>query len=159
MLSYTQHVIEASNSLFCNPPEKDRIRTVSRRTKPNSRTAFIGEQPNPWKPIHLQDAMSRHRGAKRLRRYELLGVISLLSLAYLWSVDREPFHTVLPGHYGRLSSLFDLYVLQSGKLLPLRSPSHFRRDWAYLRTLPVLFRKRPPQSNYQLDTVPSTFTM
>ena len=49
-------------------PKKDRIRTVSRRTKPNSRTAFIGEQPNPWKPIHLQDAMSRHRGAKRLRR-------------------------------------------------------------------------------------------
>ena len=48
--------------------EKDRIRTVSQRTKPNSRTAFIGEQPNPWKLLHLQDAMSRHRGAKRLRR-------------------------------------------------------------------------------------------
>jgi len=39
--------------------EKDRIRTVSQRTKPNSRTAFIGEQPNPWKLLHLQDAMSR----------------------------------------------------------------------------------------------------
>lgn len=63
--------------------EKDRIRTVSQRTKPNSRTAFIGEQPNPWNLLQLQDAMSRHRGAKRLRRYGLLGVISLLSLAYL----------------------------------------------------------------------------
>jgi len=48
--------------------EKDRIRTVSQRTKPNSRTAFIGEQPNPWNLLQLQDAMSRHRGAKRLRR-------------------------------------------------------------------------------------------
>ena len=90
------------------PLEKDRIRTVSQRTKPNSRTAFIGEQPNPWNLLQLQDAMSRHRGAKRPRRYELLGVISLLSLAYLWSVNREPFHTGLPGHYSRLSSLFDM---------------------------------------------------
>jgi hypothetical protein len=71
------------NSLLFQSPEKDRIRTVSQRTKPNSRTAFIGEQPNPWNLLQLQDAMSRHRGAKRLRRYELLGVISLLSLAYL----------------------------------------------------------------------------
>jgi hypothetical protein len=39
--------------------EKDRIRTVSQRTKPNSRTAFIGEQPNPWNLLQLQDAMSR----------------------------------------------------------------------------------------------------
>lgn len=78
-MRFTQHVRRGTNPLFYNPPEKDRIRTVSRRTKPNSRTAFIGEQPNPWKPIHLQDAMSRHRGAKRLRRYELLGVISLFN--------------------------------------------------------------------------------
>ena len=63
-----------------NTPEKDRIRTVSQRTKPNSRTILIGEQPNPWNLLQLQDMMSRHRGAKRLRRYELLGVISLLSL-------------------------------------------------------------------------------
>src|ERR1700724_3629224 len=26
----------------------DRDRTVSRRSKPSSRTALIGEQPNPW---------------------------------------------------------------------------------------------------------------
>jgi hypothetical protein len=39
-----------------------------RRTKPNSRTAFIGEQPNPSNLLQLEDAMSRHRGAKRLRR-------------------------------------------------------------------------------------------
>ena len=52
---------------------------VSRRFEPSSRTALIGEQPNPWKLLHLQDAMSRHRGAKPPRRCELLGEISLLS--------------------------------------------------------------------------------
>ena len=60
-------------------PTPDRDRTVSRRSEPSSRTAFMGEQPNPWDLLQPQDAMSRHRGAKPLRRCELLGVISLLS--------------------------------------------------------------------------------
>ncbi len=29
-------------------PTKDRDQTVSRRFEPSSRTALIGEQPNPW---------------------------------------------------------------------------------------------------------------
>jgi len=66
----------------------DRDRTVSRRSEPSSRTTFIGEQPNPWSPFQSQEVMSRHRGAKRFRRYGLLGNISLLSLAYLLSVER-----------------------------------------------------------------------
>ena len=67
-----------------NPaPTADRDRTVSRRSEPSSRTALIGEQPNPWDLVQPQDAMSRHRGAKPPRRYELLGEISLLSPAYL----------------------------------------------------------------------------
>ena len=60
-------------------PTADRDRTVSRRSEPSSRTALMGEQPNPWDLIQPQDAMSRHRGAKPRRRYGLLGVISLLS--------------------------------------------------------------------------------
>ena len=60
-------------------PTIDRDRTVSRRSEPSSRTALMGEQPNPWDLLQPQDAMSRHRGAKPLRRCELLGVISLLS--------------------------------------------------------------------------------
>ncbi len=60
-------------------PTPDRDRTVSQRSEPSSRTALMGEQPNPWNLLQLQDAMSRHRGAKPLRRCELLGVISLLS--------------------------------------------------------------------------------
>ena len=54
-------------------PTTDRDRTVSRRSEPSSRTALMGEQPNPWNRLQLQDAMSRHRGAKPPRRCELLG--------------------------------------------------------------------------------------
>ena len=107
-------------------PTADRDRTVSRRSKPSSRTALIGEQPNPWDLLQPQDAMSRHRGAKQPRRYELLGVISLLSPAYLLSVERWPFHTEPPDHYDRLSSLLDLSVSQSGRLMPLHSTADFR---------------------------------
>ena len=107
-------------------PTADRDRTVSRRSKPSSRTTLIGEQPNPWDLLQPQDVMSRHRGAKRFRRYELLGIISLLSPAYLLSVERWPFHSGPPDHYGRLSTLLDLSVSQSGGLLPLHSTSDFR---------------------------------
>jgi hypothetical protein len=72
--------------------------TVSRRSKPSSRTALMGEQPNPWKILHLQDATSRHRGAKPCRRCGRLGKMSLLSPGYLLSVNRPRFHMPRPGH-------------------------------------------------------------
>ena len=79
-------------------PTPDRDRTVSRRSKPSSRTTLNGEQPYPWDRLQPQDVMSRHRGAKLLRRCGLLGGISLLSPEYLLSVERQPFHTELPDH-------------------------------------------------------------
>ena len=126
----------------------DRDRTVSRRSEPSSRTTLIGEQPNPWDLLQPQDVMSRHRGAKHPRRYGLLEGISLLSPAYLLSVERWPFHSEPPDHYDRLSSLLDLSVSQSGRLMPLHSTNDFWPFWAYLRTPPLLFGRRPPQSNY-----------
>ena len=36
-------------------------RTVSRRSKPSSRTSLNGEQPYPWDLLQPQDEMSRHR--------------------------------------------------------------------------------------------------
>ena len=107
-------------------PTADRDQTVSRRSEPSSRTALIGEQPNPWDLLQPQDAMSRHRGAKQPRRYGLLGSISLLSPAYLLSVERWPTHAGPPDHYDRLSSLLDLLVSQSGWLMPLHSTTDFR---------------------------------
>jgi hypothetical protein len=86
----------------------DRNQTVSQRSKPSSRTTLIGEQPNPWNLFQLQDAISRHRGAKHLRRFGLLRNISLLSLAYLLFNARQPTHVVLSGRYDRQMSLLDL---------------------------------------------------
>ncbi len=56
--------------------------------------------------------MSRHRGAKPRRRYERLGAISLLSLAYLLSYERWRFHIQPPDHLNLLSQLLDLLVSQ-----------------------------------------------
>ena len=107
-------------------PMADRDRTVSRRSEPSSRTSLNGEQPYPWDLLQPQDEMSRHRGAKQRRRCERLGAISLLSLEYLLSVERWPFHAEPPDHYDRLSSLLDLSVSQSGWLMPLHSTVDFR---------------------------------
>jgi hypothetical protein len=119
-------LVLGANPLKSPTPTADRDRTVSRRSEPSSRTTLIGEQPNPWDLLQPQDVMSRHRGAKRFRRYGLLGIISLLSPAYLLSVERWPFHAGPPDHYVRLSSLLDLFVSQSGRLMPLHSTSDFR---------------------------------
>ena len=113
---------------FLNTPSaaEDRDRTVSRRSEPSSRTALMGEQPNPWDLLQPQDAMSRHRGAKPSRRYGLLGKISLLSPGYLLSVERPRFHKQWPGHYVLLSHLLDLSVSQSSSLVSLHSPTDYQ---------------------------------
>ena len=102
-------------------PTIDRDRTVSRRSEPSSRATLIGEQPNPWNLLQPQDVTSRHRGAKPLRRFELLGAISLLSPEYLLSYERWPSHEEPPDHFALLSYLLDLFVSQSSPLLPLHS--------------------------------------
>ena len=89
-------------------PTIDRDRTVSRRSEPSSRATLMGEQPNPWDLLQPQDVTSRHRGAKPFRRYELLGMISLLSPEYLLSFERWPFHAEPPDHYALVSYLIDL---------------------------------------------------
>ena len=107
-------------------PTTDRDRTVSRRSEPSSRATLIGEQPNPWDLLQPQDVTSRHRGAKPLRRYELLGAISLLSPEYLLSFERWPFHAEPPDHYALVSYLDDLCVSQSSALVPLHSAAGYQ---------------------------------
>src|ERR1041384_8180076 len=119
-------LVLGTNPLNSPTPTADRDRTVSRRSEPSSRTALMGEQPNPWDLLQPQDAMSRHRGAKPRRRCELLGVISLLSpgeplFFFLW-----PFHSSPPDHYDLLSPLLDPSVSQSSSLVPLHSPAGFQ---------------------------------
>src|ERR1700753_1908133 len=119
-------LVLGTNPLKFPTPTADRDRTVSRRSKPSSRTTLNGEQPYPWDLPQPQDVMSRHRGAKHPRRCGLLGGISLLSPAYLLSVERWPFHSEPPDHYNRPPSLLDLAVSQSGRLMPLHSTADFR---------------------------------
>ena len=111
---------EHQRSVFPNPlvlreeslksptPTVDRDQPDSRRFEPSSRTALIGEQPNPWDRLQPQDAMSRHRGAKPGRRYGRLGPISLLPPEYLLSDERRRFHTPPPDHLALLSHLLVL---------------------------------------------------
>src|ERR671910_213512 len=114
-----------SDPLKLPTPITDRDRTVSRRSEPSSRATLIGEQPNPWDLLQPQDVTSRHRGAKPPRRCELLGEISLLSPAYLLSVERWPFHAGPPDHYDLLSHLLEMSLSQSGRLMPLHSTAGF----------------------------------
>src|SRR3954454_20974800 len=71
-------LVLGTNPLNSPTPTADRDRTVSRRSEPSSRTALMGEQPNPWDLLQPQDATSRHRGAKPFRRCGLLGRITCL---------------------------------------------------------------------------------
>ena len=108
------------------PPTIDRARPVSRRSAPSSRATLLGEQPYPWDLLQPQDVTSRPRGAKPLRRYELLGGSSLLSPEYLLSFERWPFHTEPPDHYALASHLIGLAAAQSSALLPLHSMAGYQ---------------------------------
>ena len=125
---YVQHgpLVLVSDPLKYPTPTTDRDRTVSRRSEPSSRATLMGEQPNPWDRLQPQDVTSRHRGAKPLRRYELLGAISLLSPEYLLSFERWPYHAEPPDHYAQVSFLCDLFVSQSSALMPLHSAAGYQ---------------------------------
>ena len=108
------------NVLLKSPtPTVDKDRTDIRRSEPSSRTTLIGEQPNPWDLLQPQDVMSRHRGAKPLRRCELSAAISLLSPEYLLSDERWLYHKKPPDHYVLLSYLLDLSVSQLSTLFTI----------------------------------------
>ncbi len=135
-------------------PTPDRDRTVSRRSEPSSRTALMGEQPNPWDLLQPQDAMSRHRGAKPLRRCELLGVISLLSQGSFYPLsDGNPtlYHRITKSYFRTCSTRrcrsqapFCLCTL---RMVSNHSEGTFEQP-------PIPFRRRPPQSNSPPDIVP-----
>ena len=118
-------VLESEPRKF-QSPTIDRDRPVSRRCDPTSRATLIAEQPYPWDLLLPQDVSSRHRGANPLRRYELLGGISLLSPEYLLSFERCPFHAETPDHYALVSYLLDLLVSQSSALMPLHSETGYQ---------------------------------
>ena len=78
-------LVLGSTLLKSPTPTADRDRTVSRRSEPRSRTALMGEQPNPWDLLQPQDATIRHRGAKPPRRWR-----SYIFSLTIPSLFREP---------------------------------------------------------------------
>ena len=91
--------------------------------------------------------MNRHRAAKPERRCELLTPISLLSPAYLLSVERWPFHSEPPDHYVLLSYLLDSLVSQLAHVttwfMPLHSKEDFQTSSTKLRGHPVSGARSP----------------
>src|SRR3979411_654395 len=118
-------LVLGSTLLKSPTPTADRDRTVSRRSEPRSRTALMGEQPNPWDLLQPQDATIRHRGAKPPRRCGLLGERRLVAPENLLSDKRRPFHSVPPDHLALLSYLLGLSASQSSSLLPMHSTNGF----------------------------------
>src|SRR5699024_7916632 len=79
-------------------PTTDRDRTVSRRSEPSSRTALMGEQPNPWDRLQPWNAMSQHRGTSPPRCCVLRAERRLLSPGQHLAVERWPRHAEPPEH-------------------------------------------------------------
>src|SRR5215217_8101307 len=144
-------LVLGTNPLNSPTPTADRDRTVSRRSEPSSRTALMGEQPNPWDLLQPQDATSRHRGAKPSRRYGLLGKMSLLSPGYLLSVERRRFHTQPPDHYVLLSHLLDESVSQSSSLVPLHSTADCQPAWRCSRPGSRAWVRAPSRAGWYLN--------
>ena len=79
-------------SLTIRRPQQIGDRTVSRRSEPSSRTALIGEQPNPWDLLQPQDAMSRHRTSFHTfmwRRLYLLLALDRSGTSPVWPKARR----------------------------------------------------------------------
>lgn len=79
----TQKILSYTLGFPQSPLDIDKNQPALQRFKPNSCTTLIDEQSNPFNQLQLKDVISRHRGVKPVRRYELLELINLLSLAYL----------------------------------------------------------------------------
>jgi hypothetical protein len=107
----------------------DRDRTVSQRSEPSSRTALMGEQPNPWEVLPPQDATSRHRTFLRRYRRRRLSLhplhergrrlIAIVNFASVRSCDRDLTISRWISRYGVMS--FDRLptVLSSERSPPL----------------------------------------
>ena len=114
----------------------------------------MGEQPNPWDLLQPQDVTSRHRGAKPPRRCELLGEISLLSPEYLLSFERWPFHAEPPDHYAYFRTCSTCQSHSQAPLCHYTLRTITNRTEGTFEKPPLLFWRRPPQSNYPPCTVP-----
>ena len=93
------------------------------------------------------------QGRKPTLQYELSGGITLLSPAYLLSIKRHPFHKVMPDHYkhGNLKYHPARAITLTVQLPLLLLYSKLQNDEVEETYIPpLLFRRFPPQANYQI---------
>ena len=93
------------------------------------------------------------QGRKPTLQYELSGGITLLSPAYLLSIKRHPFHKVMPDHYkhGNLKYHPARAITLAVQLPLLLLYSKLQNDEVEETYIPpLLFRRFPPQANYQI---------
>jgi len=103
----------------------DRAKLSHDVLKPSSSTTLIGNSRTlGTSPAPGCDEPTS--SAKTAPSLWTLGRYQPVTLEYLLFVERCPFHEETPDHYDRLSSLLDLLVSQSGKLVPLHSTADFR---------------------------------
>src|ERR671922_190692 len=74
-------LVLGTNPLNSPTPTADRDRTVSRRSEPSSRTALMGEQPNPWDLLQPQDARHAVRSPIRQGWYLKVGSTTAAAIA------------------------------------------------------------------------------
>ena len=97
------------------------------------------------------------QGRKPTRQYELSGGITLLSPAYLLSIKRHSFHKVMPDHYkhGKIYYHPARAITLTVQLPLLLLYSKLQNDEVEETYIPpLLFRRFPPQANYQALTGP-----
>ena len=93
------------------------------------------------------------QGRKPTLQYELSGGITLLSPAYLLSIKRHPFHKVMPDHYkhGKIYYHPARAITLTVQLPLLLLYSKLQNDEVEETYIPpLLFRRFPPQANYQI---------
>ena len=102
------------------------------------------------------------QGRKPRLQQELLAGITLLSPEYLLSIKRRPFHEETPDHYkpginyrhkvDLITCLLELSLLQSICLYCYYTLSGASVPTETNYIPPLLFRRFPPQANYQAQT-------
>ena len=139
-------------------PTTDRDRTVSRRSEPSSRTALIGEQPNPLGPNSApgcDEPTSRCQTSPSM--WTLGGDQPVIPRVISLSVERWHFHSHTTG------SLTPTFVSARPVSLAVRLVYAFalihlvsvqiERTFERLR---YFLGRRPPQSNCPPDNVPAS---
>ena len=137
-------------------PTMDRDRTVSRRSEPSSRAALIGEQPNPWDLLQPQDATSRHRGCQTSPSMWTLGgdqpVIPEVAFIRLSDGSSTRYRLITKPEFPLCSTCSSRsqapFCLCTLRMISIHSEGTFGPP-------PLLFGRRPPQSNCPTYHCPS----